>query len=100
MPRCPSQLNARCVKRSRRRAESEPTRLWRHIGGKHVCPVRGVARVRLDEERYQGRAVCLEALVVANEKATRVRCRQLVEGTRYVCLAVEARAVICRLGHP
>src|SRR5215469_6594260 len=63
-------------------------------GSEHVGPVTGIARVRLDEERFERGSNRRQALVIPDEVARRVGCCEHVEGAGDVNLAIEARAMV------
>src|SRR2546428_789182 len=71
-----------------------------YICGEDICPVAGIPRVRLDEERHKARPSDAQAFVISDEEATRKGSRQHVEGASDMHFAIKARAMIGRCHEP
>src|SRR5712692_5112055 len=66
----------------------------------HVCRRSCTRRLRLDEEGVEGGTARGQALVIPNEEATCVRCRQQVERASDMHLVAEARTMVGRRREP
>src|SRR6266567_4327276 len=69
-------------------------KLWLDIGRKDVGPITGIARVGLDEEGLERCPACTYTLVVSDEVATGVGCRQHVEGACEMRLVAKTHATV------
>src|SRR5438034_2562159 len=67
----------------------------------HVCPIRFILVICLDEERHKRCSIDIQTLVVPKEEAPSIRCVQYVEGGRGDArLVPKARTMVGRRREP
>ena len=65
----------------------------------HVCPIRCVLVICLDEERHERCSIDIQTLIVPKEEAPGIGCYRHIEGRRGdTYLVTEARAMVGRRG--
>ena len=67
----------------------------------HVCPIRCVLVICLDEERHERCSIDIQTLIVPKEEAPGIGCYRHIEGRRGdTYLVTEARAMVGRRHEP